>query len=88
MEIPYLSLSTIWNLDYHVSVVDEVEVSVVWKFGDNIEISFDVKSESLIEFSLGWFSLPFISIHNVPLLVDLSMFRMNNDVSVLVIVSS
>jgi hypothetical protein len=88
MEIPYLSLSTIWNLDDHVSVVDEVEVSVVWKFGDNIEISFDVKSESFIEFSLGGFSLPFISIHNVPLLVDLSVFRMNNDVSVLVIVSS
>jgi len=83
MEVPDLSLSAIWSLDDHVSVVDQVEVSVVWKFGDDVEVSLNKESESFVELSLGWFSLPFISVDNVPLLVDLLLIVVNNNVSVL-----
>ena len=78
-----MGLSTIWCLDDHVSVVDEIKVSSVWELGDNVEVSLDIESESVTELSLSWLTLPFISIDNVPLLVDLSVFVMNNDVSVL-----
>jgi len=37
-----------------------------------MEWSFDVESEFFIEFSLCWFTLPFVNIDNVPLLMDLS----------------
>jgi hypothetical protein len=47
-----------------------------------VEISFDVKSELWIEFSFLWFSLPFINVHDIPLLVDLVVLSINNDVSV------
>jgi len=82
MEVPDLSLSTIWCLDHHVSVVDQVKVSTIWKLGDNVEVSLNIESESIVELSLGWLSLPLINVDNVPLLVDLSVFWMNNDVSV------
>jgi hypothetical protein len=88
VEVPDLGSSSVWNLDYHVSVVDKVKVSVIWQLGDNIEISLNVKTESFIELSLSWFSLPFINIDNIPLLVDLSMFVINLDVSVFSIYSS
>jgi hypothetical protein len=83
IEIPSLGLSSIWCLNDHVSVVDEIKVSAIWEFGDNVEVSLDIESESVTELSLSWLTLPFISIDNVPLLVDLSMFVMNDDVSVL-----
>jgi hypothetical protein len=31
VEVPDLGSSTVWNLDDHVSVVDQVKVSVVWQ---------------------------------------------------------
>jgi hypothetical protein len=31
MEVPDLGSSTIWNLDDHIPVVDQVKVSVIWK---------------------------------------------------------
>jgi len=31
MEVPHLGSSSVWNLDNHVPVVDEVEVSVIWE---------------------------------------------------------
>jgi hypothetical protein len=34
----------------------------------DIEWSLDVKAVVLIEFSLSWFTLPFISVDNLPLL--------------------
>jgi hypothetical protein len=37
-----------------------------------MEWSFDVESEFFIEFSLGGFTLPFVNVDNVPLLMDLS----------------
>jgi hypothetical protein len=88
MEIPDLSLSSVWCLDNHVSVVDQVEVSAVWKFGDNVEVSLYIESESFIELSLLWLSLPLVSVDNVPLLVDFSVFWMDNDVSVFRVNSS
>ena len=71
------------SLDDEVSVVDQVEVSVVWELGNNVEVSFNVETEVFVHLSLGWFSLPFINVDNVPLLVDLSVLLVNNDVSVL-----
>jgi hypothetical protein len=85
MEIPNLGPSTIWSLDNHVSVVDEIEISVRFHFRHNEEISFDVKSEIFIEFSLLWFTLPFISVNNIPLLVDSTVLVMNLNVSVLLV---
>jgi hypothetical protein len=38
-----------------------------------VEISFDIETEFIVEFSFSWFSLPFISIDDVPLLVDISI---------------
>jgi hypothetical protein len=31
MEVPFLCVSSIWNLDNHVSIVNQIEVSVIWK---------------------------------------------------------
>jgi hypothetical protein len=31
MEVPELTLSSVSSLDDHVSVVDQVEVSLIWK---------------------------------------------------------
>ena len=82
MEVPDLGSSSVWNLDDHISVVDQVEVSVIWQLGDNVEISLNIKTESFIELSLSWFSLPFINIDNIPLLVNLTIFSIDLDVSV------
>jgi hypothetical protein len=88
MEVPNLGSSTIWSLDNHVSVIDQIKVSVVWKCRDNVEVSFNVESESLIELTLSWFSLPFVNIDDVPLLEDLVLLNSNNNVSVLLINST
>jgi hypothetical protein len=53
-----------------------------------VEISLNIETESLIEFSLLWFTLPFVNVHDVPLLVELSMSCVYNDVLVLTIDSS
>jgi hypothetical protein len=45
VEPPDLSISTIWCLEYHVSVVDQVEVSVRWQCCDNVEWSFNIEAE-------------------------------------------
>jgi hypothetical protein len=82
VEIPNLSFSTVCNLDNHVPVVDQVEVSVLWKLRDNIEISLNIETESLVELSLGWLSLPFINVDDIPLLMNLIIPLANNDVSV------
>jgi len=56
--------------------------------GHDVEVSLNIETEVLVEFSLSWVSLPFISIDDVPLLVDLSMFVINNDISVFTILST
>jgi hypothetical protein len=61
---------------------------VGWELRNNVEISFNVHTEVFIEFSFLWFTLPFISVDKVPLLVDSSMLVVNNDLSVLVVVVS
>ena len=88
MEIPDLGASSIWCLDYHVPVVDEIEISVSCKLGDNVEWSFNIESEIFVQLSLSRFSFPFISVDDIPLLVDLSMFVPDNDVSLLSINSA
>jgi len=67
MEVPFLSVSSISSLDHKVSVVNDVKISVRCKLGNNVEWSFNVEIEIFVEFSFGWFSLPFISEDNIPL---------------------
>ena len=88
MEIPFLRFSTISNLNHHVSVVYQIEVSCTWKLRDNIEVSFDIKTKSFVELSFLWFALPLINVHNIPLLVDLSVGTVNSDVLVFSVNSS
>jgi len=82
MEVPDLGSSSIWSLDDKVSVVDQVNVPVVWKLRHNVEWSFDVETEFFVQFSLSWFALPFVSIDDIPLLVDLAVLWSGFDVSV------
>jgi hypothetical protein len=82
MEIPDLSISSIWCLDNHISVVNQVEVSVLWQLRNNVEVSLNVKTELLVELSLSWFSLPFINVDNIPLLVESVVLVLDFDVSV------
>jgi hypothetical protein len=88
MEVPCLSLSSIWSLDDHVSVVDEVEVSVAIQIGDDIEISFNIDTELLVKLALSWFLFVFVNIDNSKSLVDLTISVFNLDVSVLSVKSS
>jgi hypothetical protein len=88
VEVPDLSLSSVWCLDDHVSVVDEIKISVLWQFGDYIEVSFNIESEISVEFTFDWLIWVLISIDNLPLLVDLSMFVVDLDILVLIIEST
>jgi hypothetical protein len=47
-----------------------------------VEVSFDVKSELFVEFTLSWLTLPFINVYNIPLLVDSVVLILDLDVSV------
>jgi hypothetical protein len=85
MEVPDLSLSTIWCLDNKVSVVDQVKVSVVWKCRDDVEISLNVKSELLVELTLSWLIFILININYLPSLMDLSVLLLHDNVSVFII---
>jgi hypothetical protein len=49
---------------------------------DNVEWSFNIETEVFVEFSFLWIFWILISIDDVPLLVDLSMLVVDNDVSV------
>jgi hypothetical protein len=82
MEIPNLTLSTIWSLDNKVSVVNQVEVSMITQFRNNVEVSLNVKSKLLVELTLGWLIWVLISIDNLPSLVNFSMLLVNNDIPV------
>ena len=88
VEVPDLLSSSIVNLNGHVSVVEDFEESVVWELGDDVEVSFDVESEFLVVLSLSWFSLPFVSVDDIPLLVDLAVLGSDDDVSVLRVIGS
>ena len=88
MEVPDLSLSSISSLDDHVSVVDEIKISVCWQFRDDVEWSFNIESEHLVEFSLLWIFWHFVSVDDIPLLVESLMFVPDDDVSVFSIYSS
>jgi hypothetical protein len=84
MEVPDLSLSSIWCLNDHVSVVDEIEISVTWHRRDNIEISFYIKSELLVQLSLLWL-IVLVYIHDLPLLSEILVSGIYHDISLLLI---
>jgi hypothetical protein len=88
VEVPNLSLSTVWSLDDHVSVVDEIKISVIFQLGNNIEVSLNKQTEVSIKFTFDWLIWVLISIDDLPLLVDLSMFVVDLNVLVLIIESS
>jgi len=47
-----------------------------------MEWSFYVETELFIEFSLSWFTFPFVSVDNIPLLVDSIVIVVYTNVSV------
>jgi hypothetical protein len=54
-----------------------------------MEWSFDVESKFFVEFTLGWFTLPFVNEDDIPLLMDLSiLYLVSCDMSSLGISSS
>jgi len=85
VEIPDLSVSSIWSFEYHISVVNEIKVSVWWHLGNNVEWSFNIKTEIFVEFSLLWIFWVFISIDKIPLLVEAIDSLFNIEILVLVI---
>jgi hypothetical protein len=85
MEVPSLWASSISSLDSKVGVVDQVEVSSWWKSRDNVEWSFNVETEVLVEFSLLWLFWIFIGVDDVPLLTDIWTLWWNFDVFVFII---
>jgi hypothetical protein len=52
--------------------------SVEWKFGDHVEWSIDVEVEILVD-TLGWISLHFINIDNIPFLASTTAVAKNLD---------
>jgi hypothetical protein len=54
----------------------------------DVEGSVNIKTEVLVELSLGWFTLPLVLIDNIELLVNLSVSVVGNDVSVFIIDST
>jgi hypothetical protein len=77
-----LSVSGVRSLNNNVPVVDQVKISVIWQLRNNVEVSLNVKTEVFIELTLSWFSLPFINVDDVPLLVDFTVLSMDDNVSV------
>jgi hypothetical protein len=88
MEVPDLSSSLVGCLDHKVSIADQVKISSWGQGWDNVEVFINDKTEVFVHLSLGWLSLPFINIDDIPLLVDSSMLWMSNDISVLRVNSS
>jgi len=85
VEVPDLSSSSVWNLDNHVSIVDQVKISIVWKMRDNVEIFLNVKTKSFVKLSFCGLSLPFININEIPLLSEIVSISsvVDHDVSAL-----
>jgi hypothetical protein len=88
VEVPNLSSSSVRDLDDHVPVVNEIKISVIWELRNNMEVSLNVKSELLVELSLGWFFLILVNIDDFPSLVDFAILILNNDVSIFNVNSS
>jgi len=77
-----LSSSSVLSLDNHVSVVNEIEILVRCHLIDNVEISFDIETEILVQFTLLWLRV-FVNVDDFPLLSDIISSISNHNVSVL-----
>jgi hypothetical protein len=82
MEVPNLSSSSVRSLDDHISVIDKVKISIVWQLRNNVEVSLNVKTELLVKLSFSWFSLPFVNVYDIPLLVESVVLVLDFNVSV------
>jgi len=88
VEPPGLGVSFVSSLDDHVFVVNQVKVSMFSELRDDVEWSFDVQTKLFIELSLNWFSWVFISIDDIPLLVETTMLVPDDNVSAFSILST
>ena len=88
VEPPGLGVSSVSSLDDHVFVVNQVKVSMFSELRDDVEWSFDVQTKLFIELSLNWFSWVFISIDDIPLLVETTMLVPDDNVSAFSILST
>jgi hypothetical protein len=85
MEVPHLGVSTIRSLDDHVSVIDEIKVSVLFHLRDNVEVFLDNKSVFFVHFTFDWITLPFINVDNVPLLMKSVVSAIDTNISILLV---
>jgi len=85
MEVPNLSVSSIWCLNDHISIVDKVKIPVFFHLRNNMEVFLNNESEFFIHLSLLWFWFPLIDIDDVPLLVKTIVSSLNTNVSVLLV---
>jgi hypothetical protein len=88
VEVPDLGSSTVWNLNDHISVVNKIKISVIWKCWNDVEVSFNIESKSVIELSLGWLTLPLINIDDIKLLIYGILLSIHTNVSIFCINSS
>jgi hypothetical protein len=81
VEVPNLSVSSIWCLDDHISIVDQVKVSVIWQLRNDVEWSLNKESKLLVKLSFLRFTLPFVNVHDVPLLPEAILLFVYTNVS-------
>ena len=85
VEPPNLTLVAVWLLDDNLlrrCWVNSLEISSSWKHRNNVEWSFNIETEVLVEFSLLWFALEVFNIDDIPKLVDLSVLSSQDNVLV------
>jgi hypothetical protein len=85
MEVPNLGVSSVWSLDNHVSVVDKIEVSILFQLRNNMEVFFYNESEFLVHFSFSGLTFPFIDVDDVPLLMNAIVSTIDTNVSVFLV---
>jgi hypothetical protein len=81
MEVPFLACSSILSLDDKISS-KIVNVSTSSESRDDIEVFVDNQTIFSVPFTSSWFSLPVLSVDEVPLLVSLTMEFGHVDISI------
>ena len=87
VEEEFLGIITVWCLDDQV-VSKNVKISCACHGSLNVEMSFYIQAEVFVEFTFLWLFLVLINIDDIPFLVDLIIFLVDDDVSVLTVNSS
>jgi hypothetical protein len=87
VEVEFLGIITVWCLDDQV-VSENVEISCACHGSLDVEVSFYVQAEVFVEFTFLWLFLVLINIDDIPFLMDLSTWLVDDDVSVLTVNTS